>query len=71
MKFKFIMFRQADDVPHEGSLITEASLKIASEYMMKKEFFKKIWIELEDGTRLYLSLTPVSNLPHDVMSDHE
>ena len=70
MKFKFIMSRQADDVPHEGSPITEASLKIASEYM-KEGYFRKIWIELEDGTMLYQSLTPVPNVAQDAMAEHE
>ena len=72
MIFKFVLSHEDDrSIPHEGSFVTESSLKIANGYIQKR-YFRSIWIQFEDGTKVYLSPNPVvSNLAYDAMSDHE
>ena len=48
----------------------EDMFKLA-EKSIKEGHFRDVWIELEDGTRFYLSLNPVPNVAHDAMADHE
>ena len=70
MHFRFIMSGYSDNTVEDGSSVTENSLKVAREYM-EKGYFKDIWIQGKDGTRFYLSLTPIPNVTYDTMADHE